>query len=501
MNAQTPQPAAAPPSATASVPSGRWSRMARMGTLATGLAGGMLAEGARQWAQGKRQHHELLLAPANARRVADQLAQLRGAAMKVRQLLSMDAGELLPPELGEILARLRSDAKPMPIGQMDEVLTAAWGAGWDATLCAVRLHPHRRRLDRPGAPPPTSHRRAAGWPSRCNTPAYARASPATWTTWARCCACRACCLPIWMWRRSWPRPRAAARRSRLSARSPLPGAVCSPAGRRAKPAHSHRTRQHWTTENVLAMDYVECVPIESLQRAPQAQRDEVASTLMGLLFRELFEFRLVQTKDPNFANYRYDKASGRTVLLDFGATRAYGSEVVEAYRRLMRAAMHGHREGMDEAAQAIGYFGHHIQPHQRNAVIDLFALACEPLRHADGYDFGTSDLAQRIRTAGMALSTEKDLAHPTSRCAVLAPQAGRDVPAGCQAQRPRYRCRRWHGRIWSKAELASSALRLKLPILPDNKKPAEAGFLVNRRMAQRKRNWGTTCRSPSTEAR
>ena len=28
--------------------------MARMGTLATGLAGGMLAEGARQWAQGKR---------------------------------------------------------------------------------------------------------------------------------------------------------------------------------------------------------------------------------------------------------------------------------------------------------------------------------------------------------------------------------------------------------------------------------------------------------------
>ncbi len=166
----------------------------------------------------------------------------------------------------------------------------------------------------------------------------------------------------------------------------------------------------WTTENVLAMDYVECVPIESLQRAPQAQRDEVASTLMGLLFRELFEFRLVQT-DPNFANYRYDKASGRTVLLDFGATRAYGSEVVEAYRRLMRAAMHGHREGMDEAAQAIGYFGHHIQPHQRNAVIDLFALACEPLRHADGYDFGTSDLAQRIRTAGMALSTEKDFWH------------------------------------------------------------------------------------------
>ena len=97
------------------------------------------------------------------------------------------------------------------------------------------------------------------------------------------------------------------------------------------------------------MDYVECVPIESCN-APQAQRD-VASTLMGLLFRELFEFRLVQT-DPNFANYRYDKASGRTVLFRLWRHRAYGSEVVEAYRRPARCA-HGHREGMDEAAQAM----------------------------------------------------------------------------------------------------------------------------------------------------
>ena len=38
----------------AAVPAGRWSRMARLGTLTTNVAGGMLAEGARQLAQGKR---------------------------------------------------------------------------------------------------------------------------------------------------------------------------------------------------------------------------------------------------------------------------------------------------------------------------------------------------------------------------------------------------------------------------------------------------------------
>ena len=40
-------------------------------------------------------------------KLAEQLANLRGAAMKLGQLLSMDSGELLTPKLSAILARLR----------------------------------------------------------------------------------------------------------------------------------------------------------------------------------------------------------------------------------------------------------------------------------------------------------------------------------------------------------------------------------------------------------
>ncbi|MEO8409806.1 MAG: hypothetical protein ABI478_04495, partial [Propionivibrio sp.] len=62
------------------VPGNRWSRLARLGALASGVAGGMLAEGVRQFAQGQRPSvGDLLLTPGNARRVADQLARLRGA--------------------------------------------------------------------------------------------------------------------------------------------------------------------------------------------------------------------------------------------------------------------------------------------------------------------------------------------------------------------------------------------------------------------------------------
>ncbi|MEM9725755.1 MAG: AarF/ABC1/UbiB kinase family protein, partial [Pseudomonadota bacterium] len=113
------------------VPQGSTTRLAKLGGLAAGVMGGMAAEGARRLAAGERPDlRRMLLTPANAARVADRLAEMRGAAMKVGQLLSMEAGDLLPPELTEILSRLRAEARPMPGRQLKQVLTAEWGAGF-----------------------------------------------------------------------------------------------------------------------------------------------------------------------------------------------------------------------------------------------------------------------------------------------------------------------------------------------------------------------------------
>lgn len=68
------------------VPGSRLSRLMRFGSLASGVAGVMLTEGARQWIQGKRPVlSELMLTSGNVHRVVEQLSQLRGAAMKVGQ--------------------------------------------------------------------------------------------------------------------------------------------------------------------------------------------------------------------------------------------------------------------------------------------------------------------------------------------------------------------------------------------------------------------------------
>ena len=116
------------PSRGRAVPSGRLSRLGAFGRLAAGVGGGVVAEGARRLAAGERPRlGDMLLTPANATRVADQLSHLRGAAMKLGQMISMDAGDMLPPELATILARLRNNAHHMPPQQLDTVLAREWG--------------------------------------------------------------------------------------------------------------------------------------------------------------------------------------------------------------------------------------------------------------------------------------------------------------------------------------------------------------------------------------
>ncbi|MGL1832029.1 ABC1 kinase family protein [Rhodocyclaceae bacterium SMB388] len=393
----------------AAVPDGRFARLGRLGSLAAGLAGGMLAEGVRRVAAGERPRvGDLLLTPANARRVADQLAQLRGAAMKVGQLMSMDAGNLLPPELSEILARLREDARTMPMSQVVQVLETHWGTGWEQGLARFAFTPvaaasigqvHRAR---------TADGRELA--IKIQYPGVRRSIDSdvdNVATLLRVSGLLPRGLEIAPLLEEAKRQLHCEADYRLEADSLERFAVLLDGN---ADFVLPRTDPALTGSDILAMSWIEGVPVESLADAPQATRDRIASLLIGLLFRELFEFGLIQT-DPNFANYRFDPGTDRIGLLDFGATRAYRPEVVESYRRLMSGAQRNDRAAMDEAAQSIGYFKANIHATQRDAVLALFHTACEPLRHPGPYDFGTSDLALRIRDASLQLSADKDMWH------------------------------------------------------------------------------------------
>lgn len=394
---------------TSAVPSGRLSRFAKLGSLATGVAGGMLAEGARQIAKGNRpKASEMLLTPGNAKRITDQLAQLRGAAMKVGQIMSMDTGDLLPPEMTDILARLRSDAKSMPLSQLNTVLEAGWGKGWNLKFKQFSFEPvAAASIGQVHSAHTKDGRHLALKVQYPGVRESINSDVDNVATLLRLSGLIPKTLDY--------KPLLEEAKQQLHAESDYEQeAIWLKRYRKLLADDTDfilpEVYDDLTTANILAMSFVGGSPIESLVSAPQEDRDRAITLLLSLLFREIFEFQLIQT-DPNFANYHYDTESKKLILLDFGATREYPTEVADAYHQMMTAGTQRDRDSMSEAADKIGFFEAAIKPEQREAVIDMFELACEPLALDGVYDFGASKIAERIKDAGMKLSMEQDYWH------------------------------------------------------------------------------------------
>jgi predicted unusual protein kinase regulating ubiquinone biosynthesis (AarF/ABC1/UbiB family) len=115
--------------------------------------------------------------------------------------------------------------------------------------------------------------------------------------------------------------------------------------------------------------------------------------------------------DPNLANYRFDPASGRVVLLDFGAVMAVDPGVSQDFRRLLAAALDRDAEATRAAMLGIGYFDAATQPRHQTLIMEMFDTAMAPLRQAEPFDFGRSDLIATLRDMGLAMGTERDLTH------------------------------------------------------------------------------------------
>ena len=90
-----------------------------MGLAAGEMAAGAAAQGLRRMARGEAPDFRgALMSGPNAKRLAERLARLRGAAMKIGQMVSLQGADVLPPEFAQALAILRSQAVPMPPEQL-----------------------------------------------------------------------------------------------------------------------------------------------------------------------------------------------------------------------------------------------------------------------------------------------------------------------------------------------------------------------------------------------
>jgi predicted unusual protein kinase regulating ubiquinone biosynthesis (AarF/ABC1/UbiB family) len=391
------------------LPSGKASRLGQFGRLAGGIAGGMLAEGARRLAGGERPRmRDMLLTRGNFHRLADRLSHLRGAAMKLGQMISLDAGDLLPPELTAILASLREHAHHMPPAQLERVLIREWGEDWrlrftrfDAIpIAAASIGQVHRATARDGRELAIKFQypgvRESIDSDVDNVSTLLRMSGL---------------LPRGLdlgplladakrqLREEADYVREGEQMQRFAALlADTPGLLVP------------ELVADLSSDQVLAMTFVAGEPIEGLVTAPQSVRDEVAGALIRLVLRELFEFGVMQT-DPNFANYRYQPDTGRIVLLDFGATRTVEAGTSAAYRAMLRAGLAGDRNGLREAALGAGILGNAAVSLHRARIDQMIDIVVGEMNRPGPFDFGDRSFVAALRDSGLDLAADQRAWH------------------------------------------------------------------------------------------
>ena len=408
--------AESPTRSSRAVPSSRLSRIGRLGSLAGRIAGNVVSQGAGQLLKGEKPAlSSLLLTPKNISNIADQLASMRGAAMKLGQLISMDAGDFLPEELAVILGRLRDDADPMPKDQLIATLNQSWGEKWqddllyfsfapiaaasigqvhkvvtmDGRMLAVKVqYPGvKKSIDSDVDNVATLIRLTGLVPKSLDINPLLQEAKAQLHQEA-----------------DYVREADMLNRYRALVES------TDIQNKRSNAFVIPQTFAPLTTSTVLAMDFIEAQDLDALLNEPQDVRDAVMTALMTLFFNEIFHFKLLQS-DPNLANYQFKPDTKEIVLLDFGATRDVPDAISAQYQTLLNSAAANDRAMMQQAAFRIGLIDESHSQTQVDAVINIGMEACEAIRCEGAYDFGQSDLIARLHEKGMALTMEHNFWH------------------------------------------------------------------------------------------
>ena len=390
------------------VPTSRLARLTTVGSLIAKVTGNLVIDSAKNWSKGESASiKDLVIQPKNIEHLANKLSELRGAAMKVGQLLSMDAGDLLPPELSQLLDKLRANGEPMPHKQLLGVLQQEWGSDWLDSFSHFELKPFASAsIGQVHIAYRDNGRRLA---AKVQYAGVAKAISSDVDNVAVLLKISGLLPPH-------------IKIDDLLEEAKLQ--LLNEADYKKEAGFISLYRdilagEHFllpvvdeqlSTGAILVMDFIDGVPIDTIIEQPQPVRNKVVEQLIGLFFEELFNYQLMQT-DPNFANYLFQADTHRIALLDFGATRIIPDSISNGYQSLIHAGVKNNKAAMIEAARTIGFFADDIDAAYLEQVLAIFTLACEPLSVEGEYDFAASGLAQRIKDKGMSIQSQQDQWH------------------------------------------------------------------------------------------
>lgn len=386
-------------------------RLTRLGGTVANMTANTLKEGVKQWSNGQNVTlQSTALTTSNAAILAKELSRLRGAAMKVGQLISMDSGELLPPEWQTVFEQLRQSANPMPKKQLLSVLQAAWGDSWQSAFSYFSFEPiaaasigqvHKATLK-------TGEELAV----KVQYPGVKDSIDADLNNVAR------------LMKLSGMVPNRVALDSVIEqAKTQLreeadylkEAEYLRCYGQKLEHYPAFRVPEvydAWTNEQVLAMSFERGESLSSYlhQAATEHERQQCLQQLFELIYSELFDFRFMQT-DPNYANFLID--NGVIVLLDCGACRHISTATVNKFSELSELFLAADepkfdRQALQTCLVSLGLLDTAMGEKKRDTIIDCCLIAAKVLGN-ESYNIGQNHLIAAIQQRAMDIIDERDV--------------------------------------------------------------------------------------------
>lgn len=377
------------------VPASRMGRLFEYGGLAASMAYGAVSE---SFTKSGGPGASLMLSPANLERLVAKLSKMRGAALKLGQMISFQDLKMLPKPIHEVLQRVQDSADYMPASQRNQVIESDLGSNWrdlfrtfeEKPMAAASIGQVHGAVLKDGTPVAV----------KVQYPGVARSISSDLNNLSLLLTASKM-LPKGLyldktianartelaWECDYIREAEAAKRFRdlLADEADIftvPKIVDNASGKQ-----------------VLTMELMQGVAVTKIRDLSQQQRDWIGSQVMRLCLREIMEFKFMQT-DPNWTNFLFNERTNRIELLDFGASRDYPEEFVNLYVRVLEAASRKDRKAVGDLSVELGYLTGYESKVMHNAHIDSVITLAEPFTSNAPklYDFQDQTITDRVRS-------------------------------------------------------------------------------------------------------
>ncbi|KAM9969871.1 hypothetical protein ACTFIR_001708 [Dictyostelium discoideum] len=398
------------------IPSSQTSRFWEFTKLAVGVGAGFLGEKTKRTidsssSSSSSSSYSAIFTDTNAERMAESFSRMRGAALKIGQVLSIQDESFLPPKFVEILDRVRKNANPIPLEQLYNTMSNELGENWrskfqlfqDDPIAAASIgQVHRAitldgkevavKVQYPGvADSITSDIKNLSSLLKMIVPetAYiekslesARSELLLETDYLNEAS------------------------NQLKFKSLLESSINSGNGsfKYLKDLYVPNVIMELTTKRILTTEFVHGTSIDKITTDDynQETRDWISKNILSLCLAELFEFNFMQV-DPNWTNFVVDFENKRINLLDFGACRNYKSEFLYNYLKSIEGGVNRDVNQILEYSLKLGYLTGDENKQMNDAQAKSILILSEPFsklyykeNNLKTYPFNEKQIAKRI---------------------------------------------------------------------------------------------------------